>query len=121
MLSGIDHNPGMSGPDGQVAGLWMCDLPETLNPSVEVGRWRVVIRETGALVKCVDQVRAIRRARVMTGAECDPQNRQALGAGQGPGSSELVLMLLCKRGWDACQADYKQEQGSLGRASHSVL
>ncbi len=65
MLSGIDHNPGMSAPDRQIAGLGICYSAEFVNPRVEVGRGSVVIGEASALIEGVDQVRAIWR--VMAG------------------------------------------------------
>ena len=122
----IDHNPCVPGPDRQIARLRPCHSAEVLNPSIEVGRRRVVIRETGTLIECVDQVGAIRGARMMTGIESDLQNREALVAGEGSRSSRLVLMILCERSRDACQAEQKQQQehgghGGFGRVAHSVL
>ena len=59
MLNGIDHNPGMSAPDGQVARLRTCDSPKFVDPRVKVRRARVFIRETGALIEFVDKVGAV--------------------------------------------------------------
>jgi hypothetical protein len=109
MLGGIDHNSGMSGPDGQVAGLRPGHPPEFVNPRVEVRRGRVFIGEPGVLIECVDQVRAVGgKARTVAGIECDTQNGQALMPSQGPGPSRLSLILLCQRGRDARQAEQKQ-------------
>ncbi|MFZ0773419.1 MAG: hypothetical protein WCA49_06760 [Candidatus Sulfotelmatobacter sp.] len=106
MLGGIDHDPGMSAPDGQVAGLRICHSAEFVNPCVEVGRGGVLIREAGALKEGVDQVRAV--GRVMAGAQCGTNNRQALMPGQRAGPSPLVLTLLCRRGRDGQQAEQKE-------------
>src|ERR1700686_2756665 len=106
MLSGIDYNPGMSAPDGQVAGLGICHAAELVNACVEVGRGGVLIREAGALIEGMDQVRAVGRA--MAGMPCGANNRQALAAGERAGRSPLVLSLLCQRGWDDQQAEQKE-------------
>ena len=74
MLIGIDHDPGMSAPDGQVTHLRTCDSSKVTRPFIKVGRARVLIRETGALVEFVDKMRAIGReicmmvARIQRGA-----------------------------------------------------
>lgn len=75
MLRGIDHDPGMSAPDGQVARLRTCYSTEFVSPCVEVGRWGIVIGEAGALVNGVDQVRAI--GRVTAGMQCGMNDRQS--------------------------------------------
>jgi hypothetical protein len=61
MLNGIDHNPSMSAPDGQVARLRICDSSKFVDARVEIRRARVFIRETGALIESVDKVGAIAR------------------------------------------------------------
>lgn len=105
MLGGIDHDPGVSAPYGQVARLGICYPAEFVNPCVEVGRGGVVIGEAGALVEGVDQVRAI--GRVMAGMQCGAHNRQSLMPSQGPGRTRLVLTLLRQRGRDDQQAEQK--------------
>src|SRR5580692_8283031 len=103
MLSGIDHNPGMSAPDRQIAGLRIYHSAEFVNPHVEVGRGSVVIGEASALIEGVDQVRAVWR--VMPRIECDAHNRQALMASRSPRPSLLVLGLLCQ----PCRGDQQAE------------
>jgi hypothetical protein len=106
MLGGIDHDPGMSAPDGQVAGFRACHSAEFVNPCVEVGRRGVLIRKAGALIEGVDQVRAI--GRVMAGMQCGTHNRKALAPSHGPWSSRIVLTLLCERGRDDCQGEQNE-------------
>src|SRR5271169_859391 len=103
MPGGIDHNPGMSGPDGQVAGLRMGHSPKFLDPCIEVGRGRVFIRETSALVERMDQMRAI--GRVTGGMQRGTNNRQALTPSQRPEPSRLVLTALRQRGRNDYQAE----------------
>jgi len=107
MLGGVDHNPGMTAPDGQIAGLRICHAPEFINSGVEVGRGGVVIGVARALIKSVDEVRAI--GLVMAGMQCGANDRQSLMPGQRPGRSRLVLTFLCRRGgWDRRQAAQKE-------------
>jgi len=109
MPGGVDHNPGMSAPDGEVARLRIRHSAEFVNPGVEVGRGGVLIREADALIEGVDQVGAIGRGtRVMAGMQCGAHNRQALMPGEGAGPSPLVLTLLCPRGRDAQQAEQRE-------------
>lgn len=121
MLRGIDHNPGMSGPDRQVAGLRVCDSAEFVDPCVEVGRGRVVVREPGAFIEGVDQVRAVEGARVMTGIEGDPQNHQALLPAEGSRCGCPALIRLSQRGRDARQAEQKQPEGVFGTGAHHLF
>ena len=72
-LRGIDHYPGMSTPDGQIAGLRLCDSAEFVRTFVEVGRGGVIIAESDALIDGVDQMRAIDL--VMAGMQCSADNR----------------------------------------------
>jgi hypothetical protein len=106
MLGGVDHNPGMSAPDGQIAGLRICHSAEFINPRVEVGRGSVIIGMAGALIKTVDEVRAI--GLVMAGMQRDANDRQSLMPGQRPGRSRLVLTFLRRCGWDRHQAAQKE-------------
>ena len=106
MLGGIDHNPGMSTPDGQIAGLRICDSAEFINPCVKVGGGGVIIGVTGALINSVDEVRAI--GFVMAGMQCGANNGQSLMPGQRPWRRLLVLTFLCRRGWDRQQAAQKE-------------
>ena len=59
MLGRIDHNPGVSVPDGQVARLRICHPAKFVDPRIEVRRGRVFVRETRALIESVNEVRAI--------------------------------------------------------------
>jgi len=71
VLDGIDHNPSVSAPDGQVARLRTCHSLKLVNPRVEVRRGRVLIRETGACIESVDKMRTIgKETRMMTGIQC---------------------------------------------------
>ena len=106
MPGGTDHNPGMSAPDGQVAGLRIQHSAEFVNPCVEFGRGRVIIGKAGALEETVDQVRAIGLA--TAGMQCGTNNRQAFTPSQQPGRSRLVLTLLCQRGRDGQQAEQNE-------------
>jgi hypothetical protein len=66
----------MSAPDGQVARLRIGYALKFVNSQVEVGRGRVPIRETGALIECVDKVRTVGGGnRMMTGIQCGAENR----------------------------------------------
>src|SRR5712671_6523453 len=94
MLNGIDHNPRMPAPDGQVAGLWICYPPKFINPCVKVQRVRVSIREAGALIKSVNKVGAIgSKAGMMAGIERGTQNRQSIIQSQRPRYKCLVLRI----------------------------
>ena len=106
MLDGIDYDPGMSAPDGQIAGLRVYHSAEFVNPCVEVGRGSVIIGVAGALIKTVDEMRAI--GLVMAGMQGGANNHQSLMPGQRPGRSRLVLALLCRRSWDCQQAAQKE-------------
>ncbi len=106
MLRGIDHDPGMSAPDGQITGLRICHSPEFVSPCVEIRRGRVLIRETGAHIEGVDQVRAV--GSMMARMQCGTNNRQALMPSQGPGRSRLVRALLCQRGRGDQQAEQQE-------------
>jgi hypothetical protein len=106
MLRGIDHNPGMSAPDGQIARLRICHSAEFIKPRIKVGRGGVIIGMAGALIESVDQVRAI--GLVMAGMQCGANDRQSLMPGQRPGRSRLVLTFLRPRGWDRNQAAQKE-------------
>lgn len=71
MLDGIDHNPSVSAPDGQVARLRTGHSLKFVNPRIEVGRGRVLIRETGAGIESVDKMGTIgKETRMMTGIQC---------------------------------------------------
>src|SRR5580704_905368 len=106
MLGGIDDDPGVSAPDGQVAGLRICYSAEVVDPFVEVGRGSIVVGEAGAFVQGVNEVRAI--GRVMGGMQGGTNDRQSLMPSQRPGRSRLVLTLLCQRGRDDQQAEQKE-------------
>ncbi len=106
MLGGIDHDPRMSAPDGQIAGLRICHPPELVNPCVQIGRGSVIIGVAGALIEPVDEVRAI--GFVVPGMQCGANNRRSLMPGQRTGRSRLVLALLCQRRWDGHQAAQKK-------------
>src|SRR4029077_2350457 len=79
MLTGINHNPSMSAPDGQVARLRLCYSPKFVDPHIKVRRARVFIRPTGALIDSVDKVGAVEsKLRTMAGIQRDIQNPQTL-------------------------------------------
>ena len=143
MLGGIDHDPGMSGPDGQVARLRVFHSPEFVDPRVEVRRTCVAIRETGALVESVDKVGAIGGETMMAGIESGTQNRQSLIPSERPGRNRFVLQVaafdsdpvspvrlslllfflvfflgLRQRGRDGRLAEQEEQQGAFGMEPH---
>src|ERR1700724_4737343 len=94
MLDRIDHNPGMSAPDGQVARLRICDSSKFVDPRVKVRGARVFIRQTGALIDSVDKVGAVEsKLRMIAGIQRDIQNRQPLTASQRPEPDRLRLQI----------------------------
>src|SRR4029077_18226945 len=137
MLNGIDHNPGMSTPDGQIARLRICDSPKFIDPRVKLRRARVFIRQTSALVDSVDKMGAVEsKLRMMPGIQRDIQNRQTLTPSQRPGPDRLLLQvrtltsdsvsvvgtcLLLLRHCDTCKGRVEQEkqQGAFGVEPHS--
>src|SRR4029077_1946115 len=139
MLTGINHNPSMSAPDGQVARLRLCDSPKFVDPHIKVRRARVFIRPTGALIDSVDKVGAVEsELRTIAGIQRDIQNRQTLTASQRPGADRLLLQirslasdsvtpvgicLLLLRQCDTASGHVEQEkyQGAFGMQPHSPL
>src|SRR5258706_3022482 len=90
MLSGVDHNPSMSLPDGQVAWLRTSHSPKFVNPDVKIRGTRVPIRETGAPIEFMDKVRAIGIEIRMRAGIQSTQNRQTIAHSQQPGHSRLL-------------------------------
>jgi hypothetical protein len=83
MLLGVDYDADMSAPDGQVARLWIGDLPEFVDPNVQIGRTRVLVGEAGLLVEVMHKVRTIvARHDAMTGIERRAEDRQSIAQGQ---------------------------------------
>src|SRR5260221_14777520 len=92
MLSGVDHNPCMSVPDGQVARLRTCHSPKFVDPRVKIRGTRVLIRETRAPIEFMDKVGAIgREIRVTAGIQSSTQNRQSVAQSQQPRHNGLLL------------------------------
>ena len=137
MLNGIDHNPSMSAPDGQVARLRICDSSKFVDTRVQARRARVFIRQTGELVDSVDKVGAVEsKLRMIAGIQRESQNRQTLTASQrsrpdrlllqvrslasdsvGPAGTCLLLLRQCDAGSGHVEQD--KDQGALGMKPHS--
>src|SRR3981081_2289154 len=94
MLDGIDHNPSMSQPDGQVARLRICDSSKFVDSCIKVRRARVFIRQTGELIDSVDKVGAVEsKLRMIARIQRDIQNRQTLTASQRPRPDRLLVQV----------------------------
>ena len=137
MLDGIDHNPSMSQPDGQVARLRICDSSKFVDSCIKVRRARVFIRQTGELIDSVDKVGAVEsKLRVIVGIQREIQNGRALTPSQRPEPDRLLLQvrslasdpvgpagtcLLLLRQCDAGSGHVEQDkyQGALGMKPHS--
>jgi hypothetical protein len=92
VLDGIDHNASMSAPDGQVARLRPGHAPKFFDPSVQVRRTRVPIREAGTLIEFVNQVGAIgREVGMMPRIQSGAQNHQTLARRERPYGNRLLL------------------------------
>jgi hypothetical protein len=137
MLDGIDHNPSMSQPDGQVARLRICDSSKFVDTRIKVRRACIFIREAGTLIDSVDEVGAVEsKLRVIVGIQREIQNGQALTPSQrpepdlllpqvrsltsdsiSPGGASLLLLRQCDTG--SRHAEQEKYHGALGMKPHS--
>src|SRR5258708_3816687 len=143
-LRGIDYDAGMSGPDGQIAGLGMGNAAKFSDAGVEVGRGRVGVGEPGTLVESVDEVGAVGgEGLVMAGIERGADDGQAFiereragvflfrlllrgGRRRGirRGAMRLAgasIRLLCQRGGEDTEAKHRKKQDALGTKPHSRM
>src|ERR1700716_3139967 len=94
MLIGIDHNPSMSAPHGQVARSRTCDSSKFVDTRVKVRRDRVFIRQTGKLIHSVDKVGAVEsKLSVIAGIQGNIHNRPTLTPSQRSGPDLLLLQV----------------------------
>src|SRR3981081_4606370 len=139
MLIGIDHNPSMSAPHGQVPRSGTCDSSKFYYARLEVRRARVFIRQTGELIDSVDKVGAVEsKLSVIAGIQGNIQNLPTLTPSQRPGADRLLLQarslttdsispggtcLLLFRQCETGSGHAEQEKypGALGMEPHSPL
>src|ERR1700752_5120143 len=84
MLNRIHHNPRMSRPNRQVAGLRTAYAAKFGDPRIKLRRTRILIRETRATILCVDEVGAIVTGPRMARIHGYTHNCQPLGSSQRP-------------------------------------
>jgi len=85
VLRWIDHDPNVSTPDHQITGLGMCHALKFMGSGIKIGRTRVGVVESGAIINRMYDMRTITfGASVDAGVERSCDHSQAVIRGQCP-------------------------------------